>query len=192
MNVLPRMRMNVDEFLAWSEHQPGESYELVDGRVFAMTRETVLHNLVKGEVFSALRDAVRAAGLPCHVFVDGVGIAVNKDTLRIPDVALQCGVDLNLKAMTIEAPLIVVEVASVSSENDDTSAKLIDYFSVTSIQHYLVILPRQRGVVHYQRGERDKIDTRIAHDGEIVLAPPGITLAVAALLGPVVAGDSEA
>jgi Uma2 family endonuclease len=192
MNVLPRMRMNVDEFLAWSEHQPDESYELVDGRVVAMTRDTVLHNLVKGEVFSTLRDAVRAAALPCHVFVDGVGIAVNKDTLRIPDVALQCGVDPNPKAMTIDAPLVVVEIASASSESDDIGVKLVDYFSVPSIQHYLVVFPQRRVVVHYQRGGRDKIDTRIAHDGEIALAPPGITLPVAALLGPVPADDSEA
>ena len=32
--------------------------------------------------------------------------------------------------MILEAPLIVVEVASPSSERDDTGDKLVEYFSV--------------------------------------------------------------
>jgi hypothetical protein len=29
--ALPKARMNVDEFLAWSKRQPNDRYELVDG-----------------------------------------------------------------------------------------------------------------------------------------------------------------
>src|SRR6266436_5879208 len=42
--VLPKARMKVDEFLAWSERQPDDRYELVDGEIVAMTRDTVRHN----------------------------------------------------------------------------------------------------------------------------------------------------
>ena len=31
--VLPKARMKVDEFLAWSERQPDDRYELVDGEI---------------------------------------------------------------------------------------------------------------------------------------------------------------
>jgi Uma2 family endonuclease len=191
--VFPTKRMSVPEFLAWAELQPeGRGYELVDGKVIAMAPERVRHNLAKLAVARALEDAVRAAKLPGTVFTDGVAIRINDYTVREPDASVQRGVEADLDSVLIDAPLIVVEVASPSSERDDTGAKLIDYCSVPSIQHCLVVLPQERVVVHYQRGERDKIDTRIAHDGEIALAPPGITLAVAALLGPVPAGDSEA
>jgi Uma2 family endonuclease len=183
-HVSPKQRMKVPEFLAWANEQLDSHYELVDGEVIAMTRDSVRHNLTKGAAYVALRDAVRAAGLPCVAFVDGVGIAVNDKTLRIPDVSIQCGDKQDPDSMIIESPLIVVEVVSPSSERDDTDTKLIDYFSVASIHHYLIIFSEKRAVVHHQRNKQGSLDTRIANDGDIALDPPGLTVAVAALLGP--------
>src|SRR5262249_28820134 len=91
--VLPNARMNVDEFLAWTKRQPDDGYELVDGEIVAMTRDTVRHNRTKTAVWRTLDDAVRAAGLPCLVLIDGVGVPVNDKTLRIPDVLVQCGAE---------------------------------------------------------------------------------------------------
>jgi Uma2 family endonuclease len=181
--VLPKARMNVDEFLAWSKRQPDDRYELVDGEITAMTRDTVRHNRTKFAVAQTLEGAVRAAGLPCLVLIDGVGVAINDKTLRIPDVLVQCGAEPDPDALIVESPLIVVEVVSPSSERDDIGAKLIDYFAVASTRHYLIIFSEQRVVVHHQRNE-DGIATRIVHDGDISLNPPGLTVAVAALLGP--------
>ena len=65
--ALPKARMNVEEFLAWSKRQPDDRYELVDGEIVAMTRDTVRHNRTKAAALRALEDAVRAAGLPCVV-----------------------------------------------------------------------------------------------------------------------------
>jgi Uma2 family endonuclease len=135
--IVPKMRMKVDEFLAWSERQPDDRYELVDGEVVAMTRDTVRHNLTKLAVARALQDAVRAAALPCLVFIDGVGVKINDKTLRIPDVLVQCGAEPDPDALIIESPLVVVEVVSPSSEDIET--KLLDYFAVASI--------RMRGVL---------------------------------------------
>jgi Uma2 family endonuclease len=182
--TLPKKRMNVSEFLAWAEAQPQSRYELVGGEIIAMAPERVRHNLVKASAFRALDNAVRAAKAPCTVFTDGIGVAINDETVREPDASVQCGVEANLDAMIIEAPLIVVEVSSPSSERDDSGTKLVDYFSVPSIRHYLVILPEKRAVVHHQKNEGATISTRIAYEGEITLVPPGITISVAALLGP--------
>jgi len=182
---VPKLRMKVDEFLAWSERQPDDRHELVDGEIVAMTRDTVRHNRTKAAVWRAFDDAVGAAGLPCVVLVDGVGVVINDETLRIPDVLVQCGAEPDPDALVVESPLIVVEVVSPSSERDDTETKLVEHFSVASIRHYLVILSEKRVVVHHQRRDGGDITTRIAHDGDIVLSPPGLTVAVATLLGPV-------
>jgi Uma2 family endonuclease len=189
--VVPKARMKVDEFLAWSERQPDDRYELVDGQIVAMTRDTVRHNRAKFAAARALEDAVRAAGLPCVVFIDGVGVAINDKTLRIPDVSVQCGAEPDPDSLVIESPLIVVEVVSPSSERDDTGTKLLDYFSVASIRHYLIIFSEKRVVVHHQRNEGGSVDTRISRDGEIALTPPGMAVPVAALLGPTTAGTAE-
>lgn len=188
---LPKVRMKVDEFLAWSERQPDDRYELVDGEIVAMTRDTVRHNRTKFAAARSLEDAIRAAGLPCVVFIDGVGVTINDRTLRIPDVLVQCGADPDPDSLIIESPLIVVEVVSPSSERDDTDTKLIDYFSIASIRHYLIVFSEKRVVVHHQRNGGDDITTRIAHDGDIALNPPGMTVLVAALLGPSAAGTAE-
>jgi len=189
--ALPKQRMKVPEFLAWAEAQPQGRYELVNGEVVVMAPERVRHNLVKTAVFRALDNAVRAARLPCTVFTDGVGIVINENTVREPDASVQCGGELNLDSMTLDAPLIVVEVASPSSERHDTHAKLVEYFSVQSIRHYLVILPEQGVVVHYQRNDGGAIDTRIGREGALDLTPPGMAVAIPDLLGPSSSGVAE-
>jgi len=187
----PKVRMKVDEFLAWADAQARGRYELVDGEIVAMSPERARHNLVKFAAARALRDAVLAARLPCTVFTDGVAVVIDDRNTREPDASVQCGVDVDLDSMTLEAPMIVVEVASPSSERVDTETKLVDYFSVASICHYLIILPEQRVVVHHRRDEGGKIETRIVRDGDIALTPPGMAVPVAALLGPAIAGGAE-
>jgi Uma2 family endonuclease len=189
--ALPKQRMKVPEFLAWAEAQPQGRYELVNGEVVVMAPERVRRNLVKAAVFRALDNAVTAAKLPCTVFTDGVGIVINENTVRGPDASVQCGGKLNLDSMTIDTPLIVAEVASPSSERLDTHGKLVEYLSVQTIRHYLVVLPEQAVVVHYRRNDRGAIDTRIAREGALDLTPPGMTVPVADLLGPSSAGTAE-
>jgi Uma2 family endonuclease len=191
-HALPKQRMKVPEFLAWSDKQPEtERYELVDGEIVAMTRDTVRHNLTKVAASRALEEAVRAAGLRCMVFVDGVGVAINDKTLRVPDVVVQCGIAPDPNAMIVESPLIVVEVVSPSSERDDTNSKIVDYLSVSSIHHYLIIFSQKRVVVHHRRNGRGNFETHIAHAGDIMLQPPGMAVAVTALLGPSFDEDVE-
>jgi Uma2 family endonuclease len=84
--------------------------------------------------------------------------------------------------MILEAPLIVVEVTSSSSERDDTGDKLVEYFSVPSIRHYLIVNPTKRVVVHHARDEDGQIETRIMSNGQLDLAPPGMTVPVQELL----------
>jgi Uma2 family endonuclease len=190
--ALPKQRMKVPEFLAWAEAQSQGRYELVNGEVVVMAPERARHNLVKLAVARTLGDAVRRASLPCTVFTDGVGIVINENTVREPDASVQCGGELNLDSMTLDAPLIVVEVASPSSERHDTHAKLVEYFSVRSIRHYLIVLPEQGVVVHYRRNDAGALDIRIGRDGAIDLTPPGMTVPVVDLLGPSSPGVGEA
>jgi Uma2 family endonuclease len=189
--ALPKQRMKVPEFLAWAEAQPQGRYELVNGEIVAMVPERLRHNLVKLAVARALGDAVKRANLPCTVFTGGVGIVINENTVREPDASVRCGGELNLDSMTLDAPLIVVEVASPSSERHDTHAKLVEYFSVRTIRHYLIVLPEQGVVVHYRRNDDGALDTHIVREGAIDLTPPGMDVSVADLLGPSSAGDAS-
>ena len=107
--------MTVPEFLAWAAAQPRGRYELVRGEIVAMAPERARHNIVKLAVARASSDAVARAGLPCTVFTDGMTVVIDNENSREPDAAVQCGVATDLDSMILEAPLIVVEVASPSS-----------------------------------------------------------------------------
>jgi Uma2 family endonuclease len=173
--------MTVPEFLAWAADQPRGRYELVRGEVVAMAPERARHNLVKAAAFRALDGAVKRAGLPCTVFTDGMTVVIDNETSREPDAAVQCGGATDLDSMVLQAPPIVVEITSPSSERDDTGDKLVEYFSVASIMHYLIVNPANDVVVHHARNN-DAVSTRILSAGEIELTPPGMTLSVDSLL----------
>jgi Uma2 family endonuclease len=168
-------RMTVTEFLAWASAQPRGRYELVQGEVVTMAPERAQRNLVKLEVVLALRNAVRRAGLPCTVYTDGMTVVIDDEHAREPDAAVQCGVPFEPDTLVLEAPLIVVEVTSPSSERDDTGDKLVEYFSVPRIQHYLIVSPAKKVVVHHARGQAGQVRRDL-------LTPPGLTVPVAELL----------
>lgn len=182
MTAQPQRRMTVPEFLAWAATQSQGRYELVRGEVVAMAPERARHNLAKAAVFRALSDAVARSGVPCTVFTDGMTVVIDNDTSREPDAAIQCGIATDLDSTVLEAPLLVVEVASPSSERDDTGDKLVEYFSVASIWHYLIVKPGKNAVIHHARNATGDILTRIVTDGEVSFDPPGITVTVQQLL----------
>ena len=71
----------------------------------------------------------------------------------------------------------MVEVASPSSGSRDHNQKLIGYFMVPSVQHYLIIHSDRRILVHHAR-RGDEIATRILHGGRLRLEPPGLDLKI--------------
>jgi Uma2 family endonuclease len=72
----------------------------------------------------------------------------------------------------------VVEVLSPSTRSLDTSAKLIDYFRLPSVQHYLVVNGKAGNLIYHKRGAGESIETSVLSSGPLVLDPPGLTVAV--------------
>jgi Uma2 family endonuclease len=171
------LRMSRDEFRCWAEQQPKGRFERVAGEVVAMTPERAAHVVLKNNIWRALDDAIRAAGLPCQAFGDGMTVEVAEDTDYEPDAVVNCGEKLHPDAMAVPAPVIVVEVLSPATRGVDTGEKLADYFRLPSVHHYLVVDTRRREIVHHRRAA-DRIDTRIIRSGPIALDPPGISITI--------------
>jgi len=180
MTALPDAQMTVDEFLAWAEGRPGR-HELVNGVVFAMSPERARHARTKFSVQDALKQAIRRAGVPCEMFPDGMTVRVDGRTAYEPDALVRCGPRLPGDAVEVPDPVVVVEVLSPSTGRVDAGAKLAGYFQVPSVAHYLIVDPDRRIVIHHRRGD-GLIETRIAGDGVLTLDPPGLVVAVEALL----------
>ncbi len=178
--------MMVDAFLAWALEQPGR-YELENGHVVAMAPERMGHVRAKTASFNALVAAVAAAKLPCQALPDGAAVRIDAATLYEPDALVFCGSAPARDALAIVTPVIVVDVLSPSTGRRDHHEKLVGYFTVPSVQHYLIVDADRRVLVHHAR-RGDEIATRILYGGALRLDPPGLDLNIEDLFG----GSSEA
>jgi Uma2 family endonuclease len=172
----PPGRMTVDEFVAWAMAQPEGRFELVDGAVVAMAPERAGHARLKSEVWLALRDGIKSAGLPCEALPDGMTVKIDEHTAYEPDAQVHCGERLADDTVIVPAPVIVVEVLSPSTATRDTGAKLADYLRLPSVKHYLIVRTDRPTVIHHRRGDGDLIETRIVTAGLLQLDPPGLSL----------------
>ena len=179
---VPR-RLSTDEFLQWVEDRgETERWELIDGEpVRSMSPETVRHVELKRNVLESLRDGLRAEGLPCRAFGSGVAVRIDPRSYFQPDASVTCAEQIDLDAIEIPDPIIVVEVVSPGTRVRDQTVKLVDYFTVPSVQHYLLIETRRRLVLHHRRGFEGEIVTRFLATGRLRLDPPGVELEIAAL-----------
>jgi Uma2 family endonuclease len=107
-------------------------------------------------------------------------VRIDDHTAYEPDVLVYCGEPPAANSMLVANPIIVVEVLSPTTAHSDTSAKLIGYFKVPSVVHYLVVDPDDCTVTHYMRDSTPSL----LNSGTLRLDPPGIDLTIEALFAP--------
>jgi Uma2 family endonuclease len=163
--------------------QPRGRFELVRGQVVAMAPERAGHARAKGRIYRALGDAISRAGLECEAFVDGMTVRIDDSTVYEPDALVRCGPSTPDEAVEVADPIVIVEVVSPSSRSTDSGAKLGDYFSLPTVRHYLVVSPETGTVTYHRRNEPGDIATRILRGGDLLLDPPGLSIAEDGLFG---------
>lgn len=178
----PPFPLTIEEFLVWDDPSlDGNRFELYDGVVVQMAPERISHAEVKTSAYLLLRDAIGKAHVPCRALIDAVGVPIGEKSVFIPDGLVYCGPRLPGDENICREPIIVVEVVSPGSDRRDQTDKLIGYFSVPSVQHYLVVLTERRMVVHHRREAEGGILTKIIAAGDVRLDPPGLSFSVAEL-----------
>jgi Uma2 family endonuclease len=179
MSSPARNEMDVEAFLAWAEGRDGH-WELRDGQPVMMSPERAAHALTKFAAQKALEAGILRAALPCRMFPDGMTVRVASRTAFEPDALVVCPPPTDLNTLEIPNPAIVVEVLSPSTAADDHGIKLDGYFSLGSVNHYLILDPDRRVMIHHRRGHAGAIETRVLREGVVVLDPPGFEAQVAA------------
>jgi Uma2 family endonuclease len=175
--------MTVDEFLDWMDGREGR-WELFEGELVEKRPERPAHTETKREAASALKDAIRNLGAPCHVTKDGAIVRISPLTAFEPDAVVYCSPRLLRDEVEIPEPVVVVEVLSDGTAERDQGPKLAGYFSVSSVMHYLILDPERRSAAHYWRGDGGKIEMRVITDGPLRLDPPGLAFFVEELFAP--------
>src|ERR1043166_6415614 len=148
MTALRKQQMTADEFLQWAERQP-EQWELLDGVPVAMSPERVVHGDIKYRVARALDRAIENARVPCRFVLDSAAVRIDARSLYQPDAMVYCGEPAYRDALEIPNLVVVFEVLSPGNAVTDLRDKLQGYFRVASIQHYLIVDPDKRIVIHH-------------------------------------------
>jgi Uma2 family endonuclease len=165
----------VAEFEAWHARQP-ERWEFIRGQPRLMAPASMNHSIIKRNVGFALQAALASRG--CEALVDGPQI-LTEEISAIPDVVVTCS-SIDHSTPVIAEPVIIVEVMSPSSEQNDTGLRWLAYRNIASLKHYIVLSQNQRLVqVHSRAGEIWR--ERFVSAGALELDEPPVRLELDAL-----------
>ena len=157
-------RMTEAEFFAWQERQE-RLYELVDGLpvlpLKMMTGASQAHDRVVVNIIRELSTQLR--GGPSRPTTSRLAVRTPKGNLRRPDVTVECG-QAGRREMTVAEPRVVVEVLSPSTMSFDRFAKVIEYQSVPTLVHILLVDTEKPRIVVLTRGADGSWD-RAAYEG---------------------------
>jgi Uma2 family endonuclease len=179
MEIALRRALTVEEYLAWAQTERDTTRsELINGRVVALAPERVEHVEIKVAAVIALKKAIARAGVPCHALGDGMTVRIDDHTAYEPDALFYCGERLKRGAMLAHDPVVIVEVLSPTTSHTDTSAKLIGYFKLPTVHHYLIVDPDACAVTHHSRAANGTVAGHTVTSGAIRLDPPGLSIDV--------------
>jgi len=144
-----RTRITADEFLAMNFGD--KKVELVDGIIRAMTGGKRAHFRVQRNLVRYLGQHLRGTG--CAVYAE-FGLKTRDDTIRYPDVAIECGRpdDFgNDEDLTLKSPVALIEVLSPTTRDEDEGVKLRQYSEIDSVDTIVLVDPGAETIRIVQR-----------------------------------------
>ncbi|MEA3278863.1 MAG: Uma2 family endonuclease [Pseudomonadota bacterium] len=139
-------RMSPDEYLLYERDQPVR-HELVDGYLYAMTGATDRHEEIALNLAAALRIHLR--GTTCRAYKGDLKIRV-ADDFYYPDVFVRCGEAPGDPYFKTD-PVMIAEVLSPGTQRYDRGDKRLAYFSLSTLQEYVLISQDRLQVEVYRR-----------------------------------------
>lgn len=197
MSALPDQptRMTEAEYLAF-ERDSAFKHEFLNGTVFAMSGASEAHNLISGNVMTALKNQLR--GRPCKVYPADMRVKVRPTGLyTYPDISVVCG-DAHIVRDGIDSllnPTLIIEILSPSTELYDRGKKFQHYRQLESLQAYVLIAQDSPRVEQFTRQGDGfwQFAEAVSVDAALDLTALGCTLRLADVYGQVdfAAGNAE-
>jgi Uma2 family endonuclease len=178
MDVVPDLRMEGPEFLAWVQGREGR-YELAQARVVTIPGEPRAHSVILRRLANALEkrlDADRWA-----VLTSDFGVQLGPGTVRYPDVVVDVAGG-KLDDLVATAPLLIGEILSPSSATSDLGDKAAEYLQLPSLSAYLVLAqdePKAWAWVRGSAGFSPGPQVIAGWDARVNMAPLAIDLPLA-------------
>jgi len=159
------------------EAQSPVRHELVEGVPYAMAGASKAHNLLVQNLAFLLREAVRGKG--CRLYTETVKLKISDRTVYYPDLMVVCG-SPSPHPLYEEAPCLVAEVVSPSTERLDRGEKRWNYLSLPSLEVYLLVGAAEPRVEVYRKGEEGVVH-EVYTEGQPLLPCVDLPLDLASL-----------
>ncbi|MBA4158365.1 MAG: Uma2 family endonuclease [Gemmatimonadetes bacterium] len=141
--------LSLEEYLRLEETSTVK-HEYVAGEIHAMVGATKRHNRIAGNITALLWSAAR--GGPCRVYTHDVKLRAAEDVVYYPDVMVACDSDSG-HPLIEDAPCVVVEVLSPSTETTDRREKTAAYKRMAGMRAYFIVHQARRRVKRHWRDE---------------------------------------
>lgn len=123
-----------------AERSRSARHEYIAGAVYAMAGGSEQHNLIMGNVYASLHMQLRRR--PCTVYPSDMRVLIpSVPRYTYPDISAVCG-DAQFedsKRDTLLNPVVLIEVLSPSTEKHDRGPKFKQYWTIGSLQEYILI-----------------------------------------------------
>ena len=129
--------MSLDEFFSWDDGTETH-YELIDGFPVAMAPPAEVHRALALRLGSRI-DAALSPRRPCNAQLEaGVIRSDRAHSYFEADIAASC-IPIEFGRQAIEAPFLIVEILSPSTERHDRRIKLPAYRQIETVQEIVLI-----------------------------------------------------
>lgn len=124
--------------------------ELIDGVIYDMSAPTFVHQHILSEMYSAIRDFIRAKNGDCMPMIAPVDVRLDCDdrTMVQPDVLILCDKSKICKWGIMGAPDFCLEIISESTSRKDYIKKLQKYTDA-GVKEYWIVDPLRRMLITY-------------------------------------------
>jgi Uma2 family endonuclease len=146
-------RFSVDEWRKLERSSHDIKHEYIDGQVYARSGGSLAHGRIGLNVCMVLESALLAKGKPCFVYNSDVATRLSSRRYTYPDASVTCDErDLPASDKTeVQAPRVIVEVLSDSTEAYDRGRKFGYYRACPTVQEYLIVATNYQTVEIYHR-----------------------------------------
>jgi Uma2 family endonuclease len=146
MATQPLDRYTIEQYVEM-EDTLGYRSEFHDGIILPVESATPTHARLGARLGSLLNNS-----FPSCVYDSSLNVYIaSSNKVLHPDATVLCGPANYPKPDCIDNPMVLVEITSPSTKDYDHGTKREYYFSLDSIQHYLLVSQAEKRVGHYER-----------------------------------------
>jgi Uma2 family endonuclease len=185
--ALKQHYISAEEYLE-GERLSDTKYELIHGEVYAMAGASRNHERIAGNTYKHLSNHLDNTSA-CEPFGSDMKVKAGEN-FYYPDITVVCNDEEGDNYFT-ESPIIIVEVLSKSTRQNDRTIKKYDYLNIPTLQEY-VLIEQDFVEVEVFRKKNNWHPDYYYLDDEITLGSIGITLLVEAIYHRVQNDDMRA